>query len=698
MPKLSSADAARNAAKDLIQALGNPAPASPLNQLTDPELQALRQLAQIFDAAAPKVDPKKHPPAAAAAPVVEQPVPDPPLETMTMPKLPNTIPFPEIAAPVLDIDTGNQLSYRQLLRHPKMGERWNGQSAKEFGRLMQGIDDVAGTNTMKPIRREQVPKDRKVSFPRFVCDIRPQKAEPERVRLTVAGNNIEYPDDKSTPTADLTTIKVHINDCISTNGARMCAFDIKNFYLGTPMDRPEYMRIHLRDIPQRVIDLYKLDVMATDGWVYFEINKGMYGLPQAGILANQQLERILSKHGWYQARHTPGDWRNKRDGTSFCLVVDDFLVKYTSKAAANELYNILNSHYEAVSADWDAALFCGITLRWDYTNCRVFLSMPNYVKLALQRFKHRLPKRPQHAPHRYNVPQYGTKIQYTEPIDTSDKLSDDEIKEIQQIVGVFLYYGRAVDCLILPTLSALASEQNRATVRTRQDVHQLLDYLHTHPDAVVVYEASNMILNVDSDASYLTEPKARSRVGGHYSLGQRSNGPILTVTTVLRLVASAASEAEIGAVFVNMKEAQILRQTLKDMGYPQPPTTFTTDNSTAVALANNTIKKRRSRPIDMRYYWIQDRIPDEFNVKWCSRDNNMADFFTKFHPPGHINEQRPLYQYCSVIMAILRQPHCKGVSEPQVPRDSVTLASQPSLPLRLRANTQTSVPRSSRQR
>ena len=150
----------------------------------------------------------------------------------------------------------------------------------------------------------------------------------------------------------------------------------------------------------------------------------MYGLPQAGILANKQLEQILQKHGWYQCQHTPGYWRNIHHQTSFCLIVDDFLVKYTDKIEANKLYNILNSNYEAVSIDWNAELFCGIKLSWDYEKRTCDLNMPKYVNNALTKFQHIPPTKPQHAPHRYQLPQYGAKIQYATPIDHSPPLDE----------------------------------------------------------------------------------------------------------------------------------------------------------------------------------------------------------------------------------------------------------------------------------
>ena len=66
--------------------------------------------------------------------------------------------------------------------------------------------------------------------------------------------------------------------------------DIKNYYLGTPLDRYEYMRFKLTDIPDEIRRQYNLDALAVDGWVYVEIRKGMYGLPQVGILANKLLK------------------------------------------------------------------------------------------------------------------------------------------------------------------------------------------------------------------------------------------------------------------------------------------------------------------------------------------------------------------------------------------------------------------------
>ena len=93
-------------------------------------------------------------------------------------------------------------------------------------------------------------------------------------------------------------------------------------------------------------------------------------------------------------------------------MVDDFLIKYTGKEHAQHLLAALKEDYQ-VSMDWEAQLFCGITLEWDYNAHTITLSMPGYVQAALQRFQHPSPVKPEDAPYKHNPPNYGAKIQLT---------------------------------------------------------------------------------------------------------------------------------------------------------------------------------------------------------------------------------------------------------------------------------------------
>jgi hypothetical protein len=254
-------------------------------------------------------------------------------------------------------------------------------------------------------RLKNIPNDRKITYGKIVCDYKPHKQEKERVRLTVGGDRLDYSGDVATSTADITTFKILINSTLSTEKAAMMMMDIKNYYLGTPMPRFEYMKMLLSRFPEEIIEKYNLKALAVDGWVYVEIRKGMYGLKQAGLLANQLLQTCLAPFGYYPARHTPGLWLHKTQPISFTLVVDDFAVKYVGKQHAQHLRSALLRTYE-LTTDWSATVYSGMTLKWDNNKRTCDISMPGYVSNVLSKFQHDAPRHPQHTPSRYVTPVY----------------------------------------------------------------------------------------------------------------------------------------------------------------------------------------------------------------------------------------------------------------------------------------------------
>ena len=189
------------------------------------------------------------------------------------------------------------------------------------------------------------------TYARFVCSFRPQKPEPYRTHLTVGGNLIDYPGNLSMKVADMTTFKLLVNSTLSTPGAKWLGLDVKNYYLGTPMANYEYMFIPLNQIPQEIIDHYNLHNIVHKGQVYVEIRRGMYGLPQAGILAETQLIHFLGKYGYSPVTHTPGLWRHQWRPIAFCLVVDDFGIKYVGREHADHLIQCLHNHYKEIDID-----------------------------------------------------------------------------------------------------------------------------------------------------------------------------------------------------------------------------------------------------------------------------------------------------------------------------------------------------------
>ena len=129
-----------------------------------------------------------------------------------------------------------------------------------------------------------------------------------------------------------------------------------------------------------------------------------------------------------------------------------------------------------------------------------------------------------------------------------------------------------------------------------------------------------MVLWVHSDGAYLVEPNAKSRVGGHFFLSDfisdasklsqivpRLNGPIHILCRILKSIVSSAAECEIAAAFENGLDAVVIRRALIEMGHPQPPTPIQVDNTIAQRFIDGTIKEKRTKSIDMKYYWLKDR-------------------------------------------------------------------------------------------
>jgi len=169
------------------------------------------------------------------------------------------------------------------------------------------------------------------------------------------------------------------------------------------------------------------------------------------------------------------------------LVVDDFGVKYVGEEHANHLISVLKEHYE-IDVDWEGTRFIGLTLDWDYSGHKVHLSMPGYITKALARFAHPAPKKPQHQPHPHAERTYRATIQYAKTPDDSPILPATDKTFIQQVLGVLLYYGRAVDSTVLVALGSIASAQATPTALTMERTKILLDYVATHPDAILTYE------------------------------------------------------------------------------------------------------------------------------------------------------------------------------------------------------------------
>eukprot|EP00804_Cyclotella_cryptica_P030324 CCRYP_011861-RA/>CCRYP_011861-RA protein AED:0.29 eAED:0.29 QI:0/-1/0/1/-1/1/1/0/670 len=568
------------------------------------------------------------------------------------------------ALAVMDQDTGTLLNYRELLRHPAYHDDWTKSSANEFGCLANGFGGrIKGTNTIRFIRKRDIPKDRvkDITYGQFVCTIRPEKKEPNRTRLVVGGDRINYPGEVATPTADMLAAKILFNSVIYTANACFMTMDISNFYLNTPLKRPEYIRMKLSDIPEEIITEYKLsDLVEPDDCLYIIIVLGMYGLPHAGLIANELLEKRLNKHGYQQSKLVPGLWKHKWRPIWFTLVVDDFGVKYVGKEHALHLKSVLESYYP-LSTDWTGNRYIGIRLDWDYSTRKVHLSMPGYKAKALKQFQHKPPSEPQHSPFPTKPIKYGAKKQYATPPSTAPLLDKKGTKFIQQVCGKLLFLGSAVDSPLLCPISAIASQSAAPTQDTMTQTLQLLDYLATQDEAVLTYHASDMVLAAHSDASYLSEPQARSRTGGHFFLSSNAdippnNGAILNIAHIIKHVMASATEAELAALFITAREAVYIRIILMELGHKQPATPLQTDNVMAEAVTNGKVQPKRTKAMDMRFHWLRDReCQEQFRIYWRPGHSNYVDYWTKHHSAKHHQHIRREFITPLIVLEMLCQ-------------------------------------------
>ena len=252
----------------------------------------------------------------------------------------------------------------KLVRHPnaKIARCWRTSGANEFGRLFQGYKDIEGLDVLEWIYKADVPRGKKVTYPRYVVDYRPEKDEPYHTHITCGGNLLDYfVGNVTTHTASMETIKCHWNSVLSTRNAQYCTADILKMYLCSMLPDSEYICFQAHLVPQEIIDYYNLTDKIHNGYIYARVKKAWYGLKQAGKIAHDDLVAHLREHGYYQT-NTIGFFRHKTRDISFTLVVDNFGIKYTNKQDVMHLFEALKTKY-LIKVKFDAPQFVGIDLK-----------------------------------------------------------------------------------------------------------------------------------------------------------------------------------------------------------------------------------------------------------------------------------------------------------------------------------------------
>jgi hypothetical protein len=288
--------------------------------------------------------------------------------------------------------------------------------------------------------------------------------------------------------------------------------------------------------------------------------------------------------------------------------VGNFGVKYISDEHALHLKSALESYYP-LSMDWTGDHYIGIHLDWDYENKKVHLSMLGYKGRALRQFQHKKPLVPQLSHFPTKPIKYGSKKQYATQESTAPLLDKKGKKFIQQVCGKLLLLGHTVDSTLLCPISTITSQSAKPTQDTMDQTIQLLDYLATQDKAVLTYHVSDMVLAAHSSASYLSEPKARSRAGSHFFLSSNAdvppnNGAILNIAHIIKNVMASATKAELAALYITAPEAVYICIILMELGHMQTATPLQTDNSMTDAVVNGKVRPKHTKAMDMRFHWL----------------------------------------------------------------------------------------------
>ena len=541
---------------------------------------------------------------------------------------------------------GLKFTVRRELQGPR-GGYWQLGRREEHMRLFD-------SGTLEATHRRDIPAGETITYyneqPKEKLKISASVKHVEyRVRGTYGGSNSNYSGPVSTNTAEYPVVKMLLNATLSDRihkdpNTKFATADMTDFYLGTDLDQPGYMVIPADDIGDEIIDLYNLRefVALVNGkrLIYFKVLKCLYGHPASGRLSFEKLKGILEEGGFVEHPLVECLFIHKTRNISFALIVDDMGIKYANDDDLDYLINVIEPHWK-LKVDKTGSKFVGMHLIWQYERPtpRVMVFNPTVVRDALARFAPGKTLRGRSTPSPYSQPVYG-KHNQTGPFDDSSPAPPETVKFVQEVTGLFNHYSRVIDYTMAEAVTSIARTQAAPTEDTLKRVNHLLNYAASNPDNCIVYEASDMILTAQSDASFQSIPGSRSKAGGVFYFANKgdppskNNGLIGIYSRIISVVCAAASDAEYAALFQIAQLMYHYRTVAAALGYPQPPSPIYVDNDVARGIADRSVKIKRSKSIDKSFHYIRDRVElKDIVILRVGTDDNISDFFTKALPP-----------------------------------------------------------------
>ncbi len=528
------------------------------------------------------------------------------------------------------------------------GGYWRLAKREEYMRLLD-------TNTILPVYRADIPNGQVITYynPQLKEKIKLSDTNTPhveyRVRGTYGGNRSNYSGPVSNNTAEYPVVKILMNATLSDRlhkdpNTKFATADMVDFYLGTDLDEPGYMSIQADDIGNELIDLYNLSsyIVNVNGkrYVYFKVAKCLYGHPAAGRLSFHKLKGILEAAGFIENPFVDCLFKHNTRNIQFALIVDDMGIKYSNKEDLDYLISVIEPHWK-LKVDLSGSKFLGMHLVWEYDRPkpRVLIFNPTVVRDALARFAPNKHMRGRTTPSPYTQPVYGLRTQHG-AFDDSKPAPPETIKFVQEVTGLFNHYSRVIDYTMAEAVTAIARTQAAPTEDTLKRVHHLLNYAASHPYHCIIFEASDMILTAQSDASYQSIPGSRSKAGGVFYFANANdppstnNGLIGVYSKLISVVCAGASDAEYAALFQIAQLMYFYRIVTEAVGYPQQASPIYVDNDVARGIADRSVKVKRSKSIDKSFHYIRDRVElKDIVILRVDTNDNLADFFTKALPP-----------------------------------------------------------------
>jgi hypothetical protein len=470
-----------------------------------------------------------------------------------------------------------------------------------------------------------------------------------RVRGTFGGNVVNFQGATSTNTADYPLMKTLwcgvLSDVKHKDPNTKCVnLDMTDYYLYAPLEDPGYMAVPINEIPPEIVKAYGLEKYASKGKVYFIVYMSMYGHPAAGLLANRLFWKTIEPAGYYEDPNVPCLIQSKTNTIQGALVVDDITAKYSNPDEVLHLVAAIEKVWK-VKINWAADRFCGLDLKWDYNPINPSLEFGN-DRVVDDYFKRFLPDKilkGAETPGIYNNPKFhhnGT----PELIDPEPEAKLEHKTEVQQKAGTLNHQGRTSRYDIVTAVNTIAETQSSPTDLTLKQVDQLENYISRYSYASVRFEATDMELRAHYDSSL--KPHARHKAGVVIYLANKDDPPD-KIGNIIEVISktppgciASIAEGEYNAQFIATQGSLAHRTVVEALGYPQPPIKIYGDNSTAIGIANDAVKVKRSKAFDKTFHYTRDKVrtKDIESIKIDTKDN-ASDFFTKFLSPSEHKRQ-----------------------------------------------------------